>query len=421
MSDDFQQFINNIGHRVDRAWETQHREHSCFSGIAAEGLQAFSPCEYFDVGALLKWASSRAALPLNLDRAHIFGDTPVTIFDGRDFYIEALLWSNGTTSIHDHGFTGAWTLLSGSSLHTRWSFDRQLEVSQALLIGNLAPTGHELLGPADVREIRSGNKSIHSLFHISNPSVSIVVRTAGRGRGGIQYEYRPNRIAFHSEGAQRYRPHLWRVLDACRADEELYLDVAAEPLGNGNPLIALVVLEHALSHSLSEHARAEVMRLAGNQHAEHLGAIVSSLRNMVSRSKIASRRGIFTSEEHRFLSAILLNVTGRNEVFSLLHKNEGESHPADRLLAGLSEMAGIGDIGIDLTQTNQGLIASLLASDSAATFAQAVEHRFSGSTTPPMEQIIEHCQSMAENPYLRSVIADHPALGCPSFSLATGV
>ena len=60
-----------------------------------------------------------------------FGDLPLTLARGNGFSIQLLLWTVGSTAIHTHSFSGAFTVLKGSSLHTLY----QMETRQRLSAG----------------------------------------------------------------------------------------------------------------------------------------------------------------------------------------------------------------------------------------------------------------------------------------------
>src|SRR5262249_38085080 len=112
-----------------------------------------------------------------------FGQPPVTLYRARDFYISALYWLEGTTDIHEHGFSGAFRVLEGSSIHAVYDFSRPATITPRLAYGHLLLSEAELLRKGATRRIQLGGEFIHSLFHLDSPSVTIVVRT---GREGLR-------------------------------------------------------------------------------------------------------------------------------------------------------------------------------------------------------------------------------------------
>ena len=68
-------------------------------------------------------------------------------------------------------------MLLGSSIHSWYEFDRTESVNSFLETGEMSLKVCELLKVGDVQEIRAGRQYIHSLFHLDQPSATIVVRT----------------------------------------------------------------------------------------------------------------------------------------------------------------------------------------------------------------------------------------------------
>ena len=87
---------------------------------------------------------------------------------------------DATASIHQHAFSGAFRVVTGSSLHSEYEFVEQARVSQLLLLGEVRTQRLEALTRGDVRRITSGRAGlVHSLFHLDQPSVTLVIRTYG--------------------------------------------------------------------------------------------------------------------------------------------------------------------------------------------------------------------------------------------------
>ena len=118
-----------------------------------------------------------------------FGEPPITLFRSRDFAISALVWLDGSTAVHQHGFSGAFRLLEGSSIHVEYNFSVAETITRRLLLGDLQPQGAELLQRGDVRQITAGSDFIHALFHLDRPSVTVVVRTNSESLGVPRFGY----------------------------------------------------------------------------------------------------------------------------------------------------------------------------------------------------------------------------------------
>ena len=74
----------------------------------------------------------------------------ITLWRSWDTSVSALFWLDGTTSIHQHGFSGGVPGAGGGSLHAPYSFTVSEEVTHRLVLGYLRLDGPELLRAGDV-------------------------------------------------------------------------------------------------------------------------------------------------------------------------------------------------------------------------------------------------------------------------------
>lgn len=110
--------------------------------------------------------------------------------------MEANFWMNATPAIHGHGFSGAFYVLDGSSIHTKYTFTESHRENDYLRAGELDRTILEILKPGDTRSIRNGRKGIHSLFHLVRPSVTLVIRSHIDHQSLPQFTYAPPSLEF---------------------------------------------------------------------------------------------------------------------------------------------------------------------------------------------------------------------------------
>ncbi len=92
-----------------------------------------------------------------------------------------LFWVHESVTIHDHRFVGAFSILDGASLHSRYDFAPESRHHPGLESGALTLRGAEVLRRGDVRTIAPGPQMIHSNFHFGpdGPGLSILVRSVG--------------------------------------------------------------------------------------------------------------------------------------------------------------------------------------------------------------------------------------------------
>src|SRR5262249_54484619 len=183
------QFFQDYGLLVERRWKDQNYHEEAFSGIAAAALAESDAHKLVNPWDIIRWVNSTAQLPEQQDVPGRFGDPPITLFNGPRFYVDVYFWVDGTTSIHQHAFCGAFQVLLGSSILSEYNFEEQQEMNAAFSIGRITLKEVELLEQGDVRQILAGKQYIHSLFHLDRPSASIVIRTRQSPSGLPQYDY----------------------------------------------------------------------------------------------------------------------------------------------------------------------------------------------------------------------------------------
>src|SRR5262245_11148107 len=104
---------------IEKRWRGQHFNEDTFSAVATEALRASNVLSRVDLRQIVDWLST-GRVPSQQFRN--FGQPPINVYLGHKFIIEILLWLDSTTSIHQHGFGGAFGVLQGSSLHSRYRF-----------------------------------------------------------------------------------------------------------------------------------------------------------------------------------------------------------------------------------------------------------------------------------------------------------
>src|SRR4030095_10603662 len=105
------------------------------------------------------------------------------------FHIDIYYWLDGTTTIHQHGFSGAFQVFLGSSVHSQYSFEHERRITPHFSVGRVCLNSVELLKEGDIRTIIPGRRFIHSLFHLDRPSATITIRTYETPSALPQYDF----------------------------------------------------------------------------------------------------------------------------------------------------------------------------------------------------------------------------------------
>src|SRR5712692_5344078 len=126
-----------LGALIEGRWRSKNYQEELFPGIAAQALSESNLPERTDPWQIIRWVHTTPNLPEQMDLNAVFGDPPITLYVGSRFYIDAYYWLDGTTSIHQHCFYGAFQLLLGNSVHSTYRFENQQEISARFLVGDI--------------------------------------------------------------------------------------------------------------------------------------------------------------------------------------------------------------------------------------------------------------------------------------------
>src|SRR5512139_3585855 len=115
-------YFQELGSRIETEWARTSCDDRRFGALAEAALLDAPPQGVVTPESIMHWALLRPSLGLQPNAEFPFGEPPITLFTGRRFYIDALFWLDGTTSIHQHGFDGAFCVLHGGSIHSTYDF-----------------------------------------------------------------------------------------------------------------------------------------------------------------------------------------------------------------------------------------------------------------------------------------------------------
>lgn len=337
--------------------------------VAAEQLAAFNPSAHISHADLVDYVLGAETLCKQADLDGNFAEPPVSLYNGGDFDISALTWLDGTTSIHQHAFCGAFHVLSGSSIHCRYRFDpwRPPEPRQRAIAGRLALLDLEVLHAGDTRVIARGDDLIHSLFHMIRPSVTIVIRTITDDAGAdVQYDYRWPGLAHHP--FQRHAPtirkqqylRMLRVLDESAAPAHL-----RRVLADADLFLAYVLVSEQTRISADPDQARALSSLCSRLSANEQDLVCRAAHNdLLSQTLVDCRRKLH-DPGHRFLLALLLNVFDREELLGLVQREFEVADPVGQVMCWVAEMTGNTDrypnvIGLDFSATELQMLEAML-------------------------------------------------------------
>lgn len=350
-------YFQRLGDDVGRAWARAGFDAAALPEIAAEALLASPAPDHTSTTAVLDWVARcpDSRFVRQEDLVPTFAEPPVTVYDGRRFRIDVNLWATATTAIHQHAFSGAFQVLGGSSLQTRYRFEPTRRVNAHLAIGDLTLTDMRRLVPGDVCPIPSGPAFIHGLFHLEHPSATVVVRSNGDSESMPQLGYDPPGVASDYLApslafSQLERRRLQTLGFAQRCDlPELEARIATV-LADSGPLFAYHLVTQVLTPGLRRRGTPlPVMEAAVERWLGRVSwpdaALADTLREatiqQIIRQDLTARREVLTAPEDRLMAAVLLHAADRGAVERFLTDHDPRVSPRDQILAFIDRVGAV--------------------------------------------------------------------------------
>jgi len=290
-------------------------------------------------------------LPQQFDVEGRFGNPPITLYAGPRFFIDIYYWLDGTTSIHQHSFTGAFQVLLGSSIHSRYSFREDHVVNEHFSAGELTLEEVQLLQHKDVRQIRAGRNFIHSLFHLDRPSATITIRTEHTPSAALQYDYRKPYFAldpfFKNPLAVKKLQTIGLLLGTKYKDADSMIgDLVSSSDFHTAYLVLAATYEHLQRNemdtlfglSTGKDRFKEILNRCRSVHGEMTDLVLPTLHEHERQMDIILRRSTITTEAHRFFLALLLNVPNRKKILELVQERYPNQDPVETVLDWVEEL-----------------------------------------------------------------------------------
>jgi predicted metal-dependent enzyme (double-stranded beta helix superfamily) len=388
---DVTSYVTELATRTEALWAGAGRSPDSLPEVAATAL-AEVPAPTFTAGQLLAHFATLPTneLPTQSALNDNFGQPPVVLFAGSDFFIQALTWMEGTTAIHQHGFAGAFMVAEGQSLHVDYHFDLHQQVGPKLLVGDLEMGHPEILNPGDVRTIEPGSDFIHALFHLARPSVTIVVRNYSSEVGTPQFNYRRPGLAFAPHDGDVLRQRRLQALSALQVLEpDKASEAARRLLTNEDAWGAFQVTDHCFGMWGWDPRFLPILEVLADTHPL-LGDRAAPMYQEQWRTDTVLKRRTFLHERHqRTFLALLANLPSREAVESVLGQLSPGRSSDEVLMEWIEELASPklrGISGLTLTDEDLTALRSQLGSRSLTDSLGELSSKFGRSSI--LDQLI---------------------------------
>jgi len=417
------ELFQQLGAEVEALWLEKNYNEENLPAIAADALRRADLPSKLSAWDVIAWSLKQKELPPQRDLHGNFGDPPITIYSGPRFHVDVYFWFDGTTAIHQHGFCGAFQVLLGSSIHSWYEFERHEVVNTFCETGEMSLKLCELLEVGDVQEILPGRQYIHALFHLEQPSATIVVRTDKSPLHQPQFSYHKPSLAidpfFEQSTTTKKIQTMSALIRAKRPDADALITEYLETSDLQTTFLILMRLRGMLRADAlkqlfnldSPRSRFDAfLDVVERRHGQAGEVFRPIFQRFDMIDEIVMRRGYVTDPEHRFFMALLMNVEGRERIFSLIKQRFKDIDPVEKVLDWVFDLAQTRVIGTenstalgipDFGETEMFVLENLLNGKSDAEIEKAY------SEVNPSADIAAVTEAMAK---IRGAVLFRPLL-----------
>jgi hypothetical protein len=401
--------IETLASEIDAAWARVGYAEDDFCELAAECLsKPFS--SDFSFSNLARRICEGMELPEQRRSDEGFGQPSLTLHHGERFLIEALCWHSGTPAIHQHSFSGAFRIVTGQSVHTRYSFTPHCHLDR-ITLGELRLESIELLDDSTTVLIPQGSALIHSAFHLDSPSMTLVVRT--HQTADPELTYLPPGIAYDSAARTPGLIKRIQMLDTLNeTSHESYLECVHAAITHADVSDGMNIVMRQGSHRVDDRTFLRFLDHLGSLHGSGIDPLLSALVEERRRSSIVRRRAMVVDRDTRFFLAILLSFSARSDLLHAMAQRYGDEDAArDRTAAGVSSLIGGDD---DRRFVIATAARAMLEDVPAPTFPRWVAALWDRTLTVDEEAKLERLyQQLSAHPFLTPLLKVPPHARAP--------
>ena len=397
--------FQKLGTTIDTVWKEKGYDPIALPEIAVRELRASQLLTTLELRDIAEWLV-RTDEPVK-QNLRDFGQPPINLYVGEHFYIEALVWLDSSTAIHQHSFSGAFGVLAGGSVQAEYEFRTQQVISREVMLGELQLVNAELLQRGDIREITPGDRLIHSLFHLEHPSVSIVVRTKSITEYEPQLEYIKPFLAVDSFCKSEPFVTQLHLLAALREDKDtsLFGQIARDMIEQGSPWMIYTILQYVHSRQAGTTQWLDLVAFAAAKHGKWVEQIPICLAEQDRTNRLIARRKKIHDPVHRFFLALLLNIPDRQEIYRLIAQHFSGSDPESLVLGWLKELGEKKLIGLNLNRVSLRMLEHALHELSFQQTRTALEQEFHfDASNEPETRLLSLWNEIHAAPVLRPLL-----------------
>ena len=362
--------LERLAERIDAEWKGAGYEPGDLPAIASRLLADSRPDRQYDLGALADWTLAATELPDGCNPFGPLGPPAFTVWSNPRFYVNVYVYTTPEVVVHDHDFSGAFMNLSGVTIHCTYQFGGIDAVDETVHVGALRLKDIEAIGEGRVRTIEAGERFIHQVWHVSQPTVVLVVRTPPLTPSLRQFQYLRPSIAtqvFRSEslsiGYPKRFAHTRKMAEGLRTSDA-GIGYVKELVRRERPWDAVWHLMENWRYLRNSGALEEVIASGAKHQGEWFAAMENAGTDYDVFTSIGWQRVV--SPRDRIVLALLLSFRAWDPIRkSLEGLLPGADVPA-QVVETLGSLADGGVIALDLPPALRPLLVGALRDDAAA-------------------------------------------------------
>jgi hypothetical protein len=331
--------FEDLERHADDLWHAEGYEPHVFADIAARVLDEGDLRQRLDPLELLRFASSGTLLEQHGENA--YGEPAVTVRRNARFRVELIFWIDGAARAHQHVEHGAFHVLEGERLHCMFCLNDAEPSEAGVLLGDLVLDRAERLVPGDTRRIYPGSRSIHALFFLGRPCVTVSLRAIATTHSSPYYVHANRYLAFDLRIPRvtiQRKLRALQVLRQVRPEDEVAS--ACTLLRSADMLSTHLVLTD-LADRIPRPAFETLVAVARDRHGPALDRVLLAEAEERRRKLIESLLPQFESCEHRLLLGLIWTGAAREVILDLLAPEFPGPDRAERVADWLDEMAAL--------------------------------------------------------------------------------
>lgn len=359
--------IHRLASAIKKQWQASEKTDANFTEIAYRCLQAAQLHDTLSPYEVIRWGMKHGARPKQLDENGNFGQPPLTVWRNADFLIDVYFWITPEISIHDHSFSGAFTNLSGNTLHCTYSFFAESRKHSNVASGELTLTGIDYLQQGSVTPIIAGRKFIHRVWHLSPCMTTLVVRTPRTQKKSKMFDYFENGLAVRGMNPEPPFTHKRRLLL-----RHLFLikhsdrhRLATELLLGPDPWVAARFFRMYYELLLEETDRATslevidtVMKQMKKKHGQWIEAVGGTVACSYLDRSVNWRN--LMNEDHRLLVALLRTFPARARIYEWIQRLHPGRDPQEAVLTWLAGMRADDSLNLQISELHLKVLGAML-------------------------------------------------------------